>query len=190
MIERRNRFGEFARESSNVSMTMVQVRVMRMTVHQIAVAMGVAVRFARRIVRFVTMRVVWIVRMEMLVFQALVCVTVFVTFGEMQPQPDGHEQPCQYQALRRRFAEQGDRQGSSDEGRQSEIGPGSGRAQMAQGQNEQHQADAIAQEPDKPHRKRAVQHGKLRAERQRQKEIYGSRRKPFDHGDLDRIGRR
>jgi hypothetical protein len=82
-------------------------------------------------------------------FERLVHVLVIVCLGEMQPQPDAHQQPRREQAWRQRFAEQHNSEHCADERASREVRRSSGRAKMAQRQHEERQADAIPEKPDK-----------------------------------------
>ena len=71
-----------------VLVTVVHVRVVRMTVRQRLVPVPMAVRFAARIVRAMGVLMVHVVMMQMLMLHRLVCVLVLVPLVEMKP--DAH----------------------------------------------------------------------------------------------------
>ena len=70
-------------------MPVVQVRVMRMLVPHRFMPVGVGVRFGDRAV--VVVPVVVVVGVGVFVFQGVVAVGVFVAFGQMQPDAEGHQ---------------------------------------------------------------------------------------------------
>ena len=69
----------------------VDVRIMRMRVDQLLVAMPVGMWFAGWVVRTVSVLVMLIVVVKMFVFHWFVPVQVFVALGQMQPDPRAHQ---------------------------------------------------------------------------------------------------
>ena len=69
----------------------VDVRIMRMRVDQLLVAMPVGMWFAGWVVRTVSVLVMLIVGVKMFVFHWFVPVQVFVALGQMQPDPRAHQ---------------------------------------------------------------------------------------------------
>ena len=74
-----------------MSMLMVQVRVMRMPMHQALVSVEVAVRLADRSIGPVAVLVVFIVHVPMLMLHRLMHMLVFVPFRQMKPKSDPHK---------------------------------------------------------------------------------------------------
>ena len=72
-------------------MLMVQVRVMRMPMHQALVSVEVAVRLADRSIGPVAVLVVFIVHVPMLMLHRLMHMLVFVPFRQMKPKSDPHK---------------------------------------------------------------------------------------------------
>ena len=64
---------------------MMQIGIMRVSVHNGLVAVPMGVRFARRIVRSVLVPMVCIVAVVVFVLEGLVLVFVVMPLGEMQP---------------------------------------------------------------------------------------------------------
>ena len=70
---------------------MMKIRVVRMCVGQLIMAMGVSMRFPGRIIRGVGMLMMFIVPVRMLMSHRLVMMLVRMAFGQMQPNPYHHE---------------------------------------------------------------------------------------------------
>ncbi len=68
-----------------MAMPVMQVRVVRMPVHQAGVPVSMGVRLAGRHIRPVIMLVMLIVSMTMFMFHRLVAMFVVMPFGQMQP---------------------------------------------------------------------------------------------------------
>ena len=97
-------------------MAMMQIGIMRVFVPQGGVAVPVRMRLADRAI--MVMLMVLVMHMRMFVLQRFVDVLMVMAFGKMQPQPDRHQQAGTDQLDGHRFAKQGERQDSADEGRQ------------------------------------------------------------------------
>jgi hypothetical protein len=74
-----------------MAVTVMQVGIMRVLVHDRQMAMSMRVWFYRRIAQAVRVLVVLIMHMAMLVFERLVRVLVLMPLGEMQVDPDRHQ---------------------------------------------------------------------------------------------------
>ena len=142
--------------SSAVSMAMVNVGIVRMPVHHRRVPVPVAVRLAGRCTWIVSMLVVGVVAVAVLVLQRFMGVLVLMPLGEMQPEAERHKEARDHEVGRNGLAEQGDGEDRAHERRQREIGAGPRRAEMAQREHEQGEADAIAEEADHRGRERQV----------------------------------
>ncbi len=95
----------------------MQVRIVRMAVHEPFVSMPVGMRFAGRSVRRVLMLMMGIVHVPMLVFHCLVHVFVIVHFDQVQIQADPHQQRGGRETHRDRLSEDHDSQRRADEWR-------------------------------------------------------------------------
>ena len=94
------------------------------------------------------MLMVRIVDMAVLMFQFDMGVFVDVALGQMNPETDTHENSGKDKAIRQRFTKERDGQHCADKWCQREICSSSSSAEMAQGKNEEHQADANGHETD------------------------------------------
>src|SRR3546814_12823954 len=131
-----------------MSMPMVQVGIMGVPMHQRRMPVPMAMRLAVRDTGRVFMLVVVVMNVAMGMLQRLVCVLVGVRFGKMQPEPDRHQYTGKKESYRNRLPEQRDCQQRAHERRHREICARARRAEMPQGEHEQHQADAIAEKAD------------------------------------------
>ena len=73
-----------------MTVTMMDVRVMRMRVNEFFVAMSVRVRLAGRVVRVVGVLMVLVMGVQMLMFHRLMLMDVLVAFGQVQPDAESH----------------------------------------------------------------------------------------------------
>ena len=119
-----------------------------MLVHETFVAIRMAVRFARRIIRLVGVLMVLVMDVQVLVLERFVNVFVLVALDEMQVEADRHEGCRHNQLPGHRLGEEGERQEGPDERGGRKVGAGPGRAEVAQREHEEDQADAVAQEAD------------------------------------------
>ena len=74
-----------------MTVPVVKVRVVRMLMFQRCMAMGMRVRFARRVVGPMLMPVMGVMGVAMVVIQRLVPVFMRVGFGQVQVEPDRHQ---------------------------------------------------------------------------------------------------
>ena len=74
-----------------MTVTMMDVRVMRMRVNEFFVAMSVRVRLAGRVVRVVGVLMVLVMGVQMLMFHRLMLMDVLVAFGQVQPDAEYHQ---------------------------------------------------------------------------------------------------
>ena len=96
---------------------MVQVRVVRMRVHQSTVTVPVRVGLAGRVCRRVLMPMMRVMHVPVLVLERLVDVLVLMTLGEMQPHANGHEDARGSQLPSDRLREEDEREHGADERR-------------------------------------------------------------------------
>ena len=73
-----------------MSMPMMEVRVVRMPVHQAHVPVPMSVRFARRIACAMRVLMMLVVKMPVFMLHRLVNVLVFMPLGHMQPEAEAH----------------------------------------------------------------------------------------------------
>ena len=107
-----------SRASVNVTVpvAVMLVRIVGVGVGQNLMGMRVAVGFADRIIRPMTVLVVGIVNVPVFVFQSFVGVFVFMTLGEVQPDPDRHQKARQDKRRGDWFGKQDQRNGGTHEG--------------------------------------------------------------------------
>jgi hypothetical protein len=73
-----------------MSMPMMEVRVVRMPVHDADVPMPMSMRFAGRVAGAMRVLMMLVVTMPVFMLHRLVNVLVLVSFRQMQPQPEPH----------------------------------------------------------------------------------------------------
>ena len=74
-----------------MSMPMMEVRVVRMPVHQAHVPMAMSVRFARRVAGAMRVLMMLVVTMPVFMLHRFVNVLVLVPLGQMQPEAETHQ---------------------------------------------------------------------------------------------------
>ena len=131
-----------------MTVPVVQVRIVRVPVHQRDVAVPVRVPRVRRHAVGVRMPVVAVVDVAVLVLDPLVHVLMAVALRQMQVEAERHEAAGRDQCPGERLVKQGDPQNGAYERRRGEVGPGSRRPQVAKRGYEQGKADAITEEAD------------------------------------------
>ena len=120
---------------------------MRVPVDQAGVPVDVDMRFRRRPWSMAVL-VVLIVHMNVLMLHRLMGVLVMVLLGQVEPEPDGHQRTTSQERYRDRLAQQQDRRAGADKRCQRVVSAGSGSPQVPQGQHEERQRDAVAEEPE------------------------------------------
>ena len=85
---------------------MVDVGVVGMRVRQNVVTVGMAVRFAGRILRSMPVLMVCVVRVQVVVLDRLMDMFMLVTFGQMQPNSRCHESNGGKKTECRQFAQE------------------------------------------------------------------------------------
>jgi hypothetical protein len=119
-----------------VGMSVVQIGVMRVLVHERHMPVAMRVRLARGIAGHVFVPVMFVMRMAMFVLEGLVPMLVLMRLGEMQRDADRHQSARDDELSCQRLAEQGDRDQRADKRRRGEIGAGARRAEMAETEHE------------------------------------------------------
>src|SRR5437868_15231683 len=94
------------------------------------------------------MPVMLVVGVAVLVLERIVPVLVLVRLGEMQIEPDCHQKTRKNELQRHGITKQGDRDNGADKWRGREIGDRARRPEMAQPEDEQYEADVIADNAD------------------------------------------
>ena len=133
-----------------MAMRVVHVRHMRMLVYEPLVAMPVRMGLAGRIVLAVAVLMVCIVHMRVAVLQGLMDVFVLMILGQVQPEPEAHEQAGDQELECDGLAHKQDGHDGSDERCGREIGSRARGAEMAQRHDEERKADAITEETHDP----------------------------------------
>lgn len=100
---------------SCVSVSMVQVRIVGMTMDQRLMTMPVAVRFTHWAFRPMRMLMMCVVDMAMLVLDRLMAVNVIVALSQVQPDPQSHQSGSRHELQGYRFMQKRDRQCSAHE---------------------------------------------------------------------------
>src|SRR5580658_6900406 len=119
-------------------MAMMDVRVVGMPVPKGLMPMPVRMGLGHRPV--VSMAMMFVVGVAVLVLDGLVHMFMGMTFGQMQPDAERHQQARNDQLRRDRLAQEGNRDDRAKERRDREISPSPGAAEMAQRQDKQHEA--------------------------------------------------
>lgn len=126
----------------------MEIRVVRMRVHEWIVLVPVAVRLARRIASRVRVMVMFVVGVKVLVLGRRMFVDVFVTLADVQPDARAHQSGRGDQARRRRLPEHDQRDQRADKRRHGKIRARPRGAEMPQCENEEHEAHPIAEEAE------------------------------------------
>ena len=129
---------------------MVDIRKMRVAVGERCMMMRMAVRLAAIPDKIVCVRMMLVVYMIMRVVHRRVRVIVPVVFRQVQPHAQRHQCGGDPKRKRRCLAEKRNRHRRADKRCRGKIRAGARRAQAAQCQHEQHQADAVAAEAARP----------------------------------------
>ena len=126
----------------------MQVRVMRMRVHEPRMPVRMRVRFGPIPGEIVLVPVVLVVDMRMSMFERLVRMLVLVALGKVQPDAEPHQaggDPKQGCGL---LAKQRQRERCTEERRDREVRARTRRAEIPQRHDEQNEADAISEQSD------------------------------------------
>lgn len=174
----------------SVRVAMMEIGIMRVTVHQPRMRMKMGMRLARRIGRPVRMLVVRIVTMAMLMHHRFVHMLMRMMLGEMEEEAETHQHGRSDKGERDRIAEDREAQSRAKERGRGEIGAGARRPQMAQRQNEEREAGAIAEKAEDTGGEERRRRGPGAAPERGEAEIDAARREPFHHRDIQRIGAR
>jgi hypothetical protein len=137
--------------SSLVRVAVVDVRVVRMLVHQRGVFVRMGVRLAQWVGGSMGMLVMLVVCVPMRVRQGLVRVLVQVALAQMKPEPKCHEAPRPEEHGGHALAEDRQPDHRADEGCHGEVRTGPGGPKRPHGQDVKHQTYTIAQQSNRQH---------------------------------------
>ena len=126
-----------------MGVAVMHVRIVAVSVNQLFMPVCMRMRFASIPGERMRVPVVLVVNVRVHVILSHVSVYVLVMLGDVQPDADGHERSGDEQLRAHRIRLQKDRGDSSEEWSDREIGARSRAAEMAQRQDEQHEADAV-----------------------------------------------
>ena len=126
-----------------MAVTMVQVWRMAVRVDQALVPIRMGVRLSRRIAGQVIVLVMLVMLMSGGMVGFIMDMIVAVALGEVKPGTKGHQSAGHDDGGCQRFAEQRCRSECSNERRGSVVGSRPRRSQVAQGNDEEDQTDAI-----------------------------------------------
>ena len=128
--------------------TVMQIREVRMTVTERLVHVDVAMRLAGRGSRRVGVLVVFVVDVRVRVLERVVVVLVVVPLGQVKPYARPHEDRGEGNPPGERLMEREGARDRSHERRGREVRPRPSGAQETEGEDEQDEARAVAQEAD------------------------------------------
>ena len=144
-------------------------------------------RFARSIVRRMCVLVVFVVIVEMLVFQRLMNMLVFVSLCDVQPDAEEHENARRAERpIKAALANSKGERGARKRGG-GEIGSCSSRAEMTERMNEKNEAYTVAKKADGGDCEDNAHGRHFCASGERESGIYGASGETLPHGDLRRI---
>ena len=134
-------------------------------------------------VRIVLVLMMFVVGVSVCVGERLVDMFVLVVLSQMQPHTPCHANCRDPERPSRRLAIQNDGQCASYERRSGKIGPRSGRPEIAQCENKQHQAQSVAQEPQSQTRCQRARSRQMLLEHPGNYNIGATGCEPFDGGN-------
>ncbi len=171
-------------------MRMVHVRHMRMLVTQAHMPMPMGMGFAWRVFRSVLVLMMPIVDVAVRVLHRQMFMLVDMNFGEVQPNPHGHQEASRHKLSRDRFVQKDHGNDRAQKGSCREISARARCAEIPKRKHEQGYADAVAEKANKSGegKRHKVWHCSARPEAQQ--EIEGPRDQAFQLHDLERIGKR
>ena len=111
--------------------SMMRIREMRMSVCVRFVNVRMAVPLSRQHGRVVLMAMVHVVRMPVFVLQRFMAVSVFVSFGNVQPHANSHQGSSSNHLSSYCVSQERNRSKGADERRDREVGTGPRGAKMA-----------------------------------------------------------
>ena len=112
-------------------------------------AVGMGVRLARGLAARVRMPVVLVVHVRVVVVELDVGVRVLVALGEVEPDARCHQETRRHEPPRQLLREDQHREDGAEERRQREVGAGPRGSDLPERAHEEHEAHAIADEPER-----------------------------------------
>ena len=167
---------------------MMQVRPMRVGVGYWLMPVGMRMGFARRVIRSMLVLMMRVMDVPVGVIQRPMHMFVRMAFGEMKPCADGHEEPGHKHRARQWCAENDGRGNCADERRCAVIRSGPRCSEVAQGDNEQNQPQAIAHKTKQQCTGNGEQAGKPGTQAEGKGGIHRSCNNALDRGKDDGIG--
>ena len=113
---------------------------------------------------------------------------VFVLLRQVQPYTSGHQQSRHPKPCHSGFMESNQRDGRTEERRRGKIGARAAGAQPAQGDDKQHQAEAVAEQTERHRLSEYRRRREYRAQRQRHHKISDASDETFCAGDKHCVG--
>ena len=169
----------------------MDIRPVRMLVLERRMRVLVTVRNARVGSGFVCMVVVLIVvRVRVRVRHRFVPVHMRMVFGDVQPHPDTHERARRQQQARDSVSQYPDRDRDAGERRNRKECGCARRSERAQRRHEQHQAEAVPDNPDRDRRDCWAGAGERTAEEKTKRKVGAACDHAFERCNLTRILRR
>src|SRR6266536_3908833 len=139
---------EPARRRSSMRMPMMDVRKVRVAMREGFVPMAMRVRFGAVPIEIVRVPMVVVMPMRMEVVDGVVQMLVLVDFGHMQPDANGHQRRCNAELQCDGVTTHEDCQHRAEERSDREIRTGACRAELPKRDDEQREAEPIAQKAD------------------------------------------
>ena len=131
--------------------TVVGVGIVRVRMRQPYVPMPMAMRFASRIARRVSVPVMLVVIVKMFVLLRFMNMLMLVPFADVQPDADEHENACSAEGPIQPTLSEGKGERSTRERRGGEIGSRSCCTEITERSDKKDEANAIAEETDDRH---------------------------------------
>ncbi|OLE06244.1 MAG: hypothetical protein AUG53_14435 [Delftia sp. 13_1_20CM_4_67_18] len=128
-------------------MPMMNVRVVRMPVSQHLVRMGMDMRFFAAPFSAMAMLMVLIMSVAVRMHDRLMRVLMLMTLSQVKPNADAHEHCRRPEQRGGRFLQNGERQCHTEQRCDGEVRAGTSGAKGSESDNEESQAESIAQEP-------------------------------------------
>jgi len=160
---------------------------MPVLVDQAGVVVGVAVRLGRG-AGGMRVLMVLVVGVQVVVVEFVMGMGMDVALGQMEIEAERHQQAAGDEGQGQLFAQEQDRDGGADEGCARVIGASARGAEMAQGQHEQSQRDAVAEEAEQPGERHRTERRKRGARAESDRGVDGAGDQALQHRDNDGIG--
>jgi hypothetical protein len=139
---------------------------------------------------FVGMLMVFVMRVDVFVLHRLVPMSVFVPFGQMEPETHAHQQTGRNKLHRNGFVQQQNRDCRADEGREGKVSARARCSKMPQRQHEENKAHPHPKEAKDGGRADCLQGRHGRAAPKRKRRVCAACYYALYGGRHDRTGRR